>query len=243
MNLRKLGLVGLLSISACVEFTPKPVSYETIEKSPYNETLCSDGEYDWNNGCIVDTKSLVNMTNTVFEIKTNFNHKGTGFLLDGYFITANHVIDYDEIGYISYEGETYEVDVLKRNYNLDILIGKVKFNAKESYKVGKNIKVGNEVIVSGNRKGKGIQVRRGKIATLDRKILFVDKPRLAISKAEINFGDSGCPVFAIKDGDLEVIGVTVGKIDNTKGIGTLAKIEYIKQMMKEVVIEPEEKNE
>ncbi|MFH1333299.1 MAG: serine protease [archaeon] len=235
MKLKTLGLAALLGLTACAGFTPKPVSYGDLGTAPYNEMLCTDGEYDWNAGCIEDVKNLENMTTTVFEIRTNYNHKGTGFLLDGYFITANHVIDFDNIkGYINYEGETYEIDVLKRDYNLDILIGKVGINVKESYRAGKDVKVGNEVIVAGNRKNKGIQVRRGKISVLDRETLFVDKPRLTISKAGIDFGDSGCPVFAIKDGELEVIGVTVSKIDDADGMGNLAKIEYIKQMMEEL---------
>lgn len=163
----------------------------------------------------------------VYEINTDELSCGTGFAYKDKIITANHVIR--SRGFISNESDTKELNILKRYETIDLLVADNPFNDNISYEVGNPV-VGETVYIAGNSECKGINVRP-EIVTDIHPLKNLGYDYEFTVKGDVRSGDSGSPVFAMRDNKPVLLGVLVSKRVDDKvkkdTVGTAVKITEI----------------
>ena len=178
--------------------------------------------------------------------------KGTGILLkNDYVLTARHVVDENNtLQKIDFQGNTLELKVLimgdeeahsgleivKLSKKYDLALLKIK-NKTKLNKLGVNLgnsdelKRGNLLYFIGNPHGMGIHQNQAIVSTYETKDLKEDGFKGVFNiNSSIGQGYSGGPVFAIKDGKFELIGVVS---TTTTFNGQIVSIKYALEEFKE----------
>ncbi len=183
---------------------------------------------------------------------------GTGLLLKGgYVLTAYHLghVSSEKLKeeglpnldpnakflarlYLQAEnGREYLLTDVVGNQKLDALISKAPKNMPKlheyPYAIGNtnDLSVGNITYSMGNASDLGVGVAEGVVSqvTIDPRVKkeFGEKFR---TSNPINRGDSGGPIFAVRDGKIELIGVMVAGINETESLNYDVKINDIIKM-------------
>lgn len=240
MRLKKI-LAAMLTIglASCTPSLTKGTIYDRLEAASHNLSLCNDGKYDYNSGCI-EKGGIEKILESVYEVHDDYTvctsephclmylRNGTGVVSNNLFITAKHVPIGNMI-YIKNKTGAYESKVLKKSPNADILIGTAKGKGLEfgSYS---ELDTGDEAYVFGNNDGKGIKTRRCKIATETSS--SNPTKRFMLVGCDIDYGDSGSPVVAFRDGKPELVGIVTLKQEG-RDIGLAISIDNAKDMIKD----------
>ncbi len=184
---------------------------------------------------------------------------GTGILLEGgQMLTAYHVGHsdttqfYDENGgqlgtitnkaYIKLSPtERYPLEELFGDRTTDFAIMQIPEGVPVMriypYAIGNSddITVGNVTYIAGNAMSGGINLRQGIVSQL-----FADEQSkisgIGISNG-INLGDSGSPLFAIRDGKIELTGIVIQKHPSTDHLGYAVSMNAITTKLAELMAE------
>ncbi len=159
---------------------------------------------------------------------------GSGFIVseDGLVVTNRHVVDDKEAKYsiLTNKGDSYEVEVLARDTQLDIAILQIENLPKEkslpyvTFGDSKSLRLGETVVAIGNALGEfRNSVSVGVISGVARSITASDNfgrseklEQVIQTDAAINPGNSGGPLLNLKG---EVIGVNVATSREADNIG------------------------
>jgi serine protease Do len=160
---------------------------------------------------------------------------GSGFIWDesGYIITNNHVVEgADEIVVRLSEGKKFEAKIVGTDPKTDVAVLKIdpgKYVLKP-VKAGDSdvVRVGDWVLAIGNPFGLGHSVTAGIISAKERIIGMGPYDSFLQTDADINFGNSGGPLFDIKG---RVIGINAAKNTQGAGIGFTIPINMAKSVI------------
>jgi len=148
---------------------------------------------------------------------------GSGFIWDsnGYIITNNHVVEgADEVSVKLSNGKEFEAEVVGTDPKTDVALLKINPGGYElsPVKIGdsEKIRVGDWVMAIGNPFGLGHTVTAGIISAKERIIGMGPYDSFLQTDADINFGNSGGPLFGLNG---KVIGINAAKNVRGAGIG------------------------
>lgn len=187
--------------------------------------MCNDHKYDYSTYCLnTDLEELSKSVYKIFSQKEGkTQHTGTALLLGGrYVLTVNHIADSDMEVSLKFGDLDIPLEEIVRDPGKDFMLLKVKNQGETinkaltpylheytgSIRNSKNLKLGNIVYLFGNTLDLGIHVRQGIVSQKDKNGLM----KLTVSAESIStgaaVGDSGGPVFALRDGDLVLVGMS-----------------------------------
>ncbi|PLX41444.1 MAG: hypothetical protein C0608_05780 [Deltaproteobacteria bacterium] len=148
---------------------------------------------------------------------------GSGFIwnTDGYIITNNHVVEgADEVSVKLSNGKEFDAEIVGTDHKTDVALLKIEPGDYElsAVKIGdsENIRVGDWVMAIGNPFGLGHTVTAGIISAKERIIGMGPYDSFLQTDADINFGNSGGPLFGLNG---KVIGINAAKNVRGAGIG------------------------
>jgi S1-C subfamily serine protease len=165
---------------------------------------------------------------------------GTGFFIDkDKIITNYHVVNGEGKKYllsIKLNSLTFPASVVLFDESLDLAILQVPFENKDFkyFKISKDVKIGDEVIASGNPFGLSFSNTKGIVSNIDRK--FLEIGNVIQIDASLNPGNSGGPVF--KPG-FELIGIAFASISNTQNLNFILPVSFMLDDLPKLGIETE----
>ncbi|NIQ38952.1 MAG: hypothetical protein GTN81_10235 [Proteobacteria bacterium] len=181
--------------------------------------------------------------------------EGIGVVAGAYVLTLNHVVTQDDLqmesplgpitfparridktSYLVSEDERLILREILRNQELDIALFEMPENTLNlpslPCPVGNSdeLAVGSFLYIVGNPFSSGINMREGIVSSLEG-LVGVDTPSterddLFVISNGVLPGDSGAPVFGLRDGVPELVGLVQGTLDSTR-IGWAVKINPI----------------
>jgi len=221
MKIRKTFLIFLLSsflAAGCLVTTTSNIQYYDSKVS------CDSLEEAFRSQFVVKTVFYTAQGAEV-PIKAKSTHIGDGYLLIlthccdndieaspdlaryvGLNATKRYFIDEKELEWV---GKIDDVTLLYADWLKE-------YPTSPAFGDSDNLKVGNEVFVYGYSNGLVFNFKRGEVSCVDMETMNEDYKQyyhygnLAfVISIPLNSGDSGSPVFALHDGELEIIGVVV----------------------------------
>ena len=156
------------------------------------------------------------ITTNYWGVETTSAAAGSGFILtaDGYIITNYHVVqNSDSITVSTYDGETYEAELIGYYESLDTAVLKVDAENLPPVVLGNSdgMNVGDGVVAIGNPLGElTFSLTTGSISAKDREITLSGAGTMDLMQTDcaINSGNSGGALFNLYG---EVIGITNAK--------------------------------
>lgn len=252
------GLALLVGTGSCSMSAAELHERELQKKVLSTYEQCFDGQYDNGTRCLeIDLEEAVK---GVYPLSTALIQEidgggrilsyggGTGILFEeGYLLTAYHVAhreraaDQQTLVYLNAPESRFFLEEVAGDKGKDFSLLKIVGMVPdiETYKSGignsDDLKMGNVTYLFGNAVGKGLALREGIVSRTD----FNYAPPgyfyedLGVSNGSVN-GDSGGPVFALRDGNVELIGILVtgvrgARLDNLIGINTI--LEKLEELM------------
>ncbi|MBR3143483.1 MAG: trypsin-like peptidase domain-containing protein [Clostridiales bacterium] len=181
-----------------------------------------------------NVNSTVGITTTVtanyYGYQMEGEAAGSGFILtaDGYIVTNYHVVeDSKDIKVSTYDGGTYDAELIGYDENNDIAVLKVNASGLTPVILGDSdqMNVGDNVVAIGNPLGElAFSLTSGSVSALNRKISISNVAMSLIqTDCAINSGNSGGALF---NSHGEVIGITNAKYSSS-GSSSAASIDNI----------------
>ncbi len=170
---------------------------------------------------------------------------GSGFIIDpaGYVVTNNHVIaDADEITVILHDNTSLKAELVGRDTKTDLAVLKVKTDkplVAVPWGDSDVSRVGDWVLAIGNPFGLGGTVTAGILSARQRDINSGPYDDFLQTDASINRGNSGGPMFNM---DGQVIGINTAIYSpsgGSIGIGFAIPSALAKQVVSELITEPD----
>lgn len=208
--------------------------------------MCNDHKYDYSTYCLnTDLEEVYQSVYKIFSKKGGKTmHTGTGFLLrGGYVLTVNHLADKDMQTFLKHGNIEIPLEEIARDPGRDFLLLRLKDRDAPTYSSflneytggisnSKDLKLGNVVYLFGNAMDRGINVRSGIISQRNKSGLM----NLTTSAESISngaaVGDSGGPVFALRDGDLVLVGMS-SMVTRVSSVSYIIGIDKIKGLLAE----------
>lgn len=165
---------------------------------------------------------------------------GTGFFIDkDKIITNYHVVNGEGKKYllsVKLNSLTFNASILLFDESLDLAILQIPFENKDFkyFKISKDVKIGDEVIASGNPYGLSFSNTKGIVSNINRNFLEIGS--VIQIDAPLNPGNSGGPVF--KPG-FELIGIAFASISNTQNLNFILPISFMLDDLPKLGIETE----
>jgi serine protease Do len=220
-----LALVLVCSVTAGAAYaaTPKTLTFATAGRTAYNAAEV----YAQN---VKSTVAITVSTKTdMFGYEAVSSGMGSGFIIteDGYIVTNAHVAqNADEITVKTYEGDTYDAELVGYDESNDVAVLKIDASGLTPVTFGDSDKtvVGEDVVAIGNPLGElQFSLTKGVVSALDRDVALSGSMQLKLIQTDcaINSGSSGGALFNMYG---EVIGITNAKMS---GYGYGAAIESI----------------
>ncbi|HPC38113.1 MAG TPA: trypsin-like peptidase domain-containing protein [Exilispira sp.] len=153
---------------------------------------------------------------------------GTGFFIDRDKIITNfHVVNGEGKKFmlsVKINSYTFPASIVAFDESLDLAVLQIPFENKDFkyFKISKEIKIGDEVIASGNPYGLSFSNTKGIVSNIDRK--FLEIGNVIQIDAPLNPGNSGGPVF--KPG-FELIGIAFASISNTQNLNFILPVSFM----------------
>lgn len=144
---------------------------------------------------------------------------GSGFFIDYNKIVTNyHVVNSDGEKFllsVKINSLSFPANIILLDESYDLAILEIPYENKEFkfFKLSEKIKIGDEVIVSGNPYGLSFSNTKGIISNIYRK--FLEVGNVIQIDAPLNPGNSGGPVFKT---NFELIGIAFASISNTQNL-------------------------
>lgn len=174
----------------------------------------------------------------VVNLKTLTNkgvYIGSGVFIStrGHILTAGHVADGAHIMVAEFGENRVVVNILGVSRKYDLALGRLSNWPRPTVPArlsDKNVPdVGEQVIVIGNPLGLKNTVTVGTVSAYSR-----GKERFLQFDAAVNGGNSGGPLFDSKG---RLIGIHVGKMRNSEGLGLAVPIDQVKEFIKEYTLD------
>ncbi len=152
---------------------------------------------------------------------------GTGFFIDkDKVITNYHVVNTEGKKYIlsiKIDSVTVPAKIILFDELMDLAILEVNYENKnfKYFKLADSLKIGDEVIASGNPYGLSFSNTKGIVSNLDRKFLQIGK--VIQVDTPLNPGNSGGPTFKP---DFELVGIAFASISNTQNLNFILPLSY-----------------
>lgn len=169
------------------------------------------------------------------QMKRRARSLGTGFILDdqGLIMTNNHVVaKADEIKVRLADQHEYDARVIGRDPKTDLALLKVKPDDRlpEPARLGDSdaLRVGDQVMASGNPFGLGHTVTVGIISAKSRVIGAGPYDNFLQTDAAINPGNSGGPLFNMQG---QVVGINTAIVASGQGIGFAIPINLARDLL------------
>ena len=175
-----------------------------------------------------NVNSTVGITTSIsvnyWGYQTTTAASGSGFVLteDGYILTCYHVVeDSESITVSTYDGETYEAELIGYDDSNDIAVLKVEAKDLTPVVLGdsEGLSVGDDVIAIGNPLGElTFTLTKGVVSALGREVTLSTGSTMALIQTDcaINSGNSGGALFNMYG---EVIGITNAKYSSSSYSG------------------------
>ena len=182
-----------------------------------------------------NVRSTVGITTSIttnyWGFETTSAAAGSGFVLteDGYIITNYHVVqNSDSITVSTYDGETYEAELIGYYESLDTAVLKVEAEGLSPVILGNsdNLNVGDSVVAIGNPLGElTFSLTMGTISAKDRAITLSGTGTMDLLQTDcaINSGNSGGALFNLYG---EVIGITNAKYSSSSSGASIDNIGF-----------------
>ncbi len=233
-------IINAMSGLALLVTTSCATAHNNVDGKPYlTADVCMDGQYEDNNVCLEEeVKDIyesvyVVSTDTLLEDVVVDNWQGSGVLLENrVLLTANHLIHNEEKqifensvtkSYIKVDDTKYLISEITSNKEFDYALMRIPNIKGLKYFNGpinsSGLSIGNAVYIAGNSAGLGINFRDGVVSQINEKDFGVSNG--------VNPGDSGCPVFAIRDGIYELVGIVSSGVRHANGLGYAIDVRHI----------------
>ncbi len=187
-------------------------------------------------------------TTNYFGYETTSAASGSGFIItsDGYIVTNYHVVeDSDEITVSTYDGTSYEAELVGYDENNDVAVLKIDAEGLTPVVLGDSdtLSVGDEVVAIGNPLGElTFSLTSGVVSALNRSVTLSTNVTMNLIQTDcaINSGNSGGALFNMYG---EVIGITNAKYSSSSSsssasidnIGFAIPINQVKDIITSII--------
>ena len=247
-NMKKITATAISGLALLVSNSCANVGSARVAIQNHAEShQCQDSKYDNSVICLKD--DLGEAYKSVYQISTITNSKdaskneaidlieGSGMLLEGgYLLTAYHITNpqmdnnHESRTYLQAGKELYALEQVAGDKDLDFMIMKLTEELPNphpyKHKTGNasELRIGDAAYIIGNAHGFGINMREGIISQLEYDNFLEED--FAVSCGG-NYGDSGGPIFALRDGKIELVGIMTMVVPNANKLAYARSINTI----------------
>ncbi|MFH1722963.1 MAG: S1C family serine protease [Candidatus Altiarchaeota archaeon] len=200
---------------------------------------------------------IIKTTGIVENSQQKVEQVGIGIpLKDGYILSPTHVTKIPRVTMVStpfgcfsldreivdehYFADGQEIELIGRLYDISLFKGNVKKVFPYKFGDSNKLEIGSKILLIGRSLNKSFNIKTGIVsmpesAPVDSDPFF----RCFLSDNAVNPGDSGGPVLAYRNNQLEIVGIQIGKLSHSnfesEGMGVVFHINSVRLAIQKIL--------